>query len=401
MAIIDIGSGDDEDGDDGGGEPAGVGAFARGNNPNGRSTPTPQITAEAASRACLDLIEVEAERIEYPGGASRCSVRAIAGEKSFIVTRRKHAGRAELEVGVLRELRAAGAPVPEVLAYDGEWLIQQDLGQRRLSAALQTADLQSAADNVSQAAAALLLCQRAAQKAGLAQRVAPIGVKPQWLASLLAVPARLAKQLDLPDPGVAEVIAPEQITPRRLSFVKWDARPGNAMLIEQGDDLGVAWIDWEHCGARDALDDLAWLMCDEYMPDHAELESALLERFVPLFGLLSGRSPDHALLYLSRFGVLHACMRLHLVLSHKGDGAWWNPEACMRSDRIGVTAHAARRLCSRGARWARRLPGGGRMNQFFAEADQRLRAIPVEAPQTLASARLAPSKTPAAVSAPL
>jgi hypothetical protein len=47
LAIIDTGSGDDEDGDDGGGEPAGVGAFARGNSPHGRSTPTPDLTADA------------------------------------------------------------------------------------------------------------------------------------------------------------------------------------------------------------------------------------------------------------------------------------------------------------------------------------------------------------------
>jgi hypothetical protein len=94
-------------------------------------------------------------------------------------------------------------------------------------------------------------------------------------------------------------------------------------------------------------------------------------------------------------------MRLHLVLSNKGDGAWWSAKACMRTDRIGVTAHAARRLCSRGARWARRIPGGGRMHQFFAEADQRLRAMPVEAPKAFASRRLATSETPAAVNAPL
>jgi hypothetical protein len=363
---------------------------------------SPRIEPQEAAHACRSLIGADPTRIEYPGGASRCSVRAVAGERSVIVTRRKHSTRAELEAGVLRELRAAGAPVPEVLAYDGEWLIQQDLGQQRLSAALQTANLQSAADTVAQAAAALLLCQRAAQQVGLAQRVAPIGVSREWLASLLSIPARLARQLDLPDPGFADAVAPEQIRPLQLSFVKWDARPGNAMQVEQGaDDLGIRWIDWEHCGARDALDDLVWLLCDEYMPDHVGLETALLERFVPLFALMSGRSPDGALLYLSRFGVLHTCMRLHLVLSHKGDGAWWSPEACMRTDRIGVTAHAARRLCSRGARWARRLPGGGRMNQFFAEADQRLRAMSVDAPQTFASPQLAPSKTPAAVSAPL
>ena len=69
----------------------------------------PRISAEAAARACSTLLSIEPVRIEYPGGASRCSVRAVADNKSCIVTRRKSAPRAALEAGVLRELRAAGA----------------------------------------------------------------------------------------------------------------------------------------------------------------------------------------------------------------------------------------------------------------------------------------------------
>ena len=319
----------------------------------------PRIPPESAALACLNLIGIEPDRIEYPGGKSRCSVRAVGAAKSFVVTRRKH---------------AAGAPVPAVLAFDGEWLIQQDLGERRLSAALGAADVHCVGNWAARAAAGLLLCQRAAQKAALWQRVAPIGVTPEWLAELLSTPGRVARQLGVPDPDIGAVIRPAQLVPRQFSFVKWDARPGNALLFDNGaDDDGAAWIDWEHCGARDALDDLAWLLCDEYMPDHVGLESALLKRYLPLFALQSKRSPEDALVYLSRFGSLHTCMRLFLVLKHKGDGAWWNPQACERTDRIGVTAQAAHRLCARGARWSGRWPGGARMSKFFADADKRLR----------------------------
>ncbi len=346
----------------------------------------PRISRESAARSCLALIGFEPARIEYPGGASRCSVRAVAGATSYIVTRRKHAARAALEAGVLLELRAAGAPVPSVLAFDGEWLIQQDLGAQRLSAALGGGDVRSAGNRAAQAIAGLLLCQRAADTAGLSQRVAPIGVKPAWLAALLSMPGRVAEQLGLPDPDIRAAITPEQVTPRHLSFVKWDARPGNALLVEEpGTDGGIGWIDWEHCGARDALDDLAWLLCDEYMPDQAELESVLLKRFLPLFALLSKRSAEDALVYLSRFGSLHTCMRLFLVLKHKGEGAWWSPEACERTDRIGVTAQAARRLCARGARWSGRYPGGERMSRFFSDADKRLRDMSVDSSARLAS----------------
>ena len=358
---------------------------------------TSRISPEAAARACSNLIGFEADRIEYPGGASRCSVRAVAGKKSYIVTRRKHAARASLEAGVLRELRAAGAPVPAVLAYDGEWLIQQDAGARRLTSALGAPDVRSAGNWAAQALGGLLLCQRAAAKTKLSQRVAPIGVKPEWLTGLLSMPGRVAEQLGLPDPEIGAVITPGQLEPRRYSFVKWDARPGNALL---GDDGGARWIDWEHCGARDALDDLAWLLCDEYMPDHAGLESALLKRFLPLFALHSNRSPEDALVYLSRFGSLHTCMRLYLVLKHKGEGGWWSPEACERTDRVGVTAQAARRLCTRGARWSRRWPGGERMNKFFSDAGKRLREAPADSSALLASAAHIGRNTPAARSAP-
>lgn len=339
----------------------------------------PRISPESAARACSSLLGIEPVRIEYPGGAARCSVRAVGGKSTYIVTRRKSAPRAALEAGVLRELRAAGAPVPAVLAFDGEWLIQEDLGARRLSAAFGGGEVRFAGAWAARAAAALLLCQRAADKAALAQRVAPIGATSEWIAGMLSSPGRVAAQLRLPDPDIGASVTPEQMAPRRYSFVKWDARPGNALLVEGGaDEAGVGWVDWEHCGARDALDDLAWLLCDEYMPDDAGLEDALLKRFLPLFALQSQRTAADALVYLSRFGSLHSCMRLSLVLKHKGQGAWWNPEACERTDRVGVTAQGAQRLCTRGARWSRRWPGGERLSEFFFDAGKRLRAASVE-----------------------
>ena len=343
----------------------------------------PRIPFEAVARACSNMLGMEPVRIEYPGGMSRCSVRVVTAGESFIVTRRKSASRASLEAGVLRELRAAGAPVPAVLAFDGEWLIQEDLGERRLATALGNGDVRSAGAWVSRALAALLLCQRAGEKAGLSQRVAPIGATSEWIAGLLATPARVAARLDLVDPDIGASVMPLQLAPRHYAFIKWDARPGNALRVEDGaEEGGVGWIDWEHCGTRDALDDLAWLLCDEYMPDDDGLESALLKRFLPLFALQSRRSPEDALDYLSRFGCLHTCMRLFLVLKNKGAGAWWNPDACERTDRVGVTAVGARRLCSRGARWSRRWSGGERMTRFFIDADRRLQDATVDSPAT-------------------
>ena len=61
------------------------------------------------------------------------SVRLFLNDTTVIATRRKTPQRAELEVNVLKELRENGAPVPEILAYDGIWLMQEDVGRDRLS----------------------------------------------------------------------------------------------------------------------------------------------------------------------------------------------------------------------------------------------------------------------------
>lgn len=350
---------------------ASVGQDARAAHLPERST---LIEPESAVRACRDLIGLEVVAVDCPGGPLRRSVRARGRTESVIVTRRAVPARAELEAGVLRELRSAGAPVPAPHAFDGHWLIQEDLGGVRLSAALDGADVMRASALASRGAESLLRCQRAGRAAGLAERVRPIGVEADWLSSLIGVPGRIAVRLGLRDPGLEDALDIQRLRPRRLTFIKWDARPGNAMVGANGET--AAWFDWEHCGARDALDDLAWLLCDEYMPDHAGLERALLERWVPEFARHSGRELADAHEYLARIGSLHSAQRLMLVLEQrdKSNGAWWGSAACLHDDRIGVTAKAARRLCSRGARWSRRWHGGERLANFFRDVDACLRA---------------------------
>ena len=61
-------------------------------------------------------------------------------------------------------------------------------------------------------------------------------------------------------------------TPR---FIKWDGRLGNAAARA---DSSVAWFDWEHCGARAWLDDVAWLLGDEYAGATTASEGHLLAR---------------------------------------------------------------------------------------------------------------------------
>ena len=76
-------------------------------------------------------------------------------------------GRAELETRVLQMLRANGAQVPEVLAFDGEIRLQEDLGKTRLSMALKTASAAEAEKLLDTALASLAKTHAAAKTAGL------------------------------------------------------------------------------------------------------------------------------------------------------------------------------------------------------------------------------------------
>ena len=78
-------------------------------------------------------------------------------------------------------------------------------------------------------------------------------------------------------------------------------------------------------------------------------------------------------------------MRLSLILKFKGEGAWWSPEDCERTDRVGVTEQCARRLCNRGARWSARWPGGERLSKFFIDAEKQLCAASNDVPVSPAS----------------
>ena len=90
----------------------------------------------AAKEACRRLLGDPVKRLEFPGGRSRKSARAILENRSVIVTRRRPGGRAYLEANVLGELSSRSNAVPRVLAFDGTWLIQEDVGKWRLSQAL-------------------------------------------------------------------------------------------------------------------------------------------------------------------------------------------------------------------------------------------------------------------------
>lgn len=329
--------------------------------------------AGTARRVCETLLAVKTEEIDFPGGA-RQSIRVrFEGGRSAIVTRRAQAARGRLEAMILYALSARGDAVPNVIAYDGQWLIQEDLGGRRLAQALQAAEDagdEAAGQRLLEAGLASLAAnQQAAVDAKLERGISVIGEKPQWIAQLVDMVDRLGRLLDSPAPPRPESLG-QLLAVKRPRLIKWDARPGNAMVRDDG---RVAWIDWEHCGCRNALDDVVWFLADEYTPDWPAAEAAALERYLLNF-LEEGDDPEEALRYLAAFMAVHSCARASLILTTKKDGPWRDPLAVLAGDKVGVARCFIERCLARGARWAALAPETEMLGPWLASLAARLPA---------------------------
>ncbi len=331
---------------------------------------TERINQRDAVAACTRLLGHHVEMVERPGGRSRRSLRLSYGERSVIVTRRKRSNRAELEMQVLRALHAEGAPVPEILAYDGEWLIQQDLGKRRLSQDLDAASPEEGEALLGRAIESLAAIHEAGRRAGLERRVVTIGRKLSWLENLVATPTRIGGHLGIPAPALDRVTLLERLEPGEPQFIKWDARPGNAAVLGDG---AVAWFDWEHSGCRNRLDDLAWLLGDEYVADRPDAEERLLSCYLPSFCdmRLESRTRD----YLALFGTFHMCIRLALIIEYRGDGEWWDYDTCLAADKVGITGECFAATCSKAARWAERTPTTACHVPWFSKINRKMQGV--------------------------
>ncbi len=301
---------------------------------------------------CRDLLNTEISSVEFPGGSSRESVRVTSGGRGLIVTRRKKLERAKLESGVLRILNRHNAPVPRLIACKDNYLIQQDMGMKRLSQ-----QLQGNAINTTTAHTTNLLLEsalgslHAVHSLGandeLLNSLPTLGNTRNWLAAFIGAAERLGVQLDIPAPGLNYDSLAQLLTVSNPTFIKWDARPGNAIVRENG---SVIWIDWEHCGKRHPLDDVAWLLTDEFTPYFPSQESDLISKVIPAFS--HGFSATQAHEYLRVYGTFHACIRLSLIIKYWAKDGWWDFDYCLKLDKVGVVKELALATAQRIAAWS-------------------------------------------------
>ncbi|MDG2268935.1 MAG: phosphotransferase, partial [Alphaproteobacteria bacterium] len=222
----------------------------------------PAAFGREARDASWKLLGRKAINVDWPASRSRRSVRVEFADGSVIATRRKRPERSQLEAFVMKTLHENGAAVPAFLAYDGDWLMQEYIEGQRLPHVFAGSDDGMSRTVLTTAAQELAEIHRIAARTGLDQKVVRLSVKEDWVARLIETPARIGEAIGVESPHLDTAAISRLVQAGAPSFVKWDARPGNAMMRPDG---SVVWFDWEHCGARNALDDFAWLLADEYV----------------------------------------------------------------------------------------------------------------------------------------
>lgn len=327
----------------------------------------------ALKRATETLLDTTVSTLEFPGGKSRESYRLVLHDgNTVIATRRDTIERARLEVKTLQALNRHNVAVPRLLANNHTHiLIQEDVGGVRLSEALFDADMERGERLLDNALDTLAAIQQAASAEHLEMHVEALGDEDTWIQGLLQRPEVLGKYLKQTAPELDVTALVKHLRIVESHFVKWDARPGNALV--RNDD-SVVWIDWEHAGKRNRLDDMAWVLGDEYIPDWPELEDRLLARYIPRFA--GSMSESVATDYLMAYGSFHMVVRLGLILKYM-DGQWWDLERCLAEDKVGVTLECAQRLCQRGARWSARNPLTAPLSKWFLDIEPRIEALAV------------------------
>lgn len=290
---------------------------------------------------CQHVLGRAPDGISYPGGQGRKTVLVSVDGKEYAVSKRASVGRAELEARVLETYSSLGT-VPGIVAHKGAFVVQEGVAGKRLTLALEMALGEERESLVRISGSSLLKMQVFSNGSEMALQAPEIGARAGWFQDFAETPNRLANFLGMKCDGYdAARVVPLLHSETRV-LVKWDARPGNALLTEDGE---IVWFDWEHCGIGAPEDDLVWFLADEWTPICHSVEAGLLDQI---------ETPDRKSLN-ARFHakvVLHSCIRLGLIFQRKGDGPWWSAQAALASDRVGVSPAHVRRVCRKAAYWA-------------------------------------------------
>lgn len=338
------------------------------NHPPARQWQVRPYFCERLAQTCERALGGTVTALHFPGSEERdvCHVTWADG-RTAIACLRAEAGRARLEERVLHYLNTQAVAVPKVLHCNGILLIQEALHGERLSQRLAHATPSAQQQLLSKALESLIEIQQAGSHLGLDQAVPVLGAEAAWVNRHVRQLDKIAAYLAIPLPELPRADIHDVLTLLQPRFIKWDARPGNAMLSPTGQ---VYWFDWENCGARNRLDDFIWLLCDESVPFNPQIETALWEAYLPQFA--DGMTLDMAYGYARVAAVLHCAARLGLILYKKDAEDWWDGAEILDYDYVGVTLAQAQYLCQRAAYWAAREPLLTNLAEWFSATRDKL-----------------------------
>lgn len=291
---------------------------------------------------CQEVLGGAPERIETlhagPGGRARGTCRVHVGGTVFYATRRANSEVTEKEARILASLGERGAPTSRLLAYRDGWLVQTSVGAERLAQTLSACTPSEASRLLRAALKSLQEVHIAGRAAGLGASIPAFAHGPKTAERLLQTLAAVGTlcQRDLPPYDCTRLAG--LVAMPGGDFIKWDARPGNAAVDEDGI---VRWFDWQHANRRHVADDLVWLLCDEFVPAASDPATLLLE---------TADAWQADLDRVLALAVCHVGLRLYGILSDANRLATsW--EACLENDWLG-SRESAQRLCERGASMA-------------------------------------------------
>jgi hypothetical protein len=194
---------------------------------------------------------------------------------------------------------------------------------------------------------AFRICSLKQKKTHLHKLTKPISIDRKWRKGRIGFPKTLGKTLGIGAPLLKDSKINKALMIRPETFIKWDARAGNAIL---GIDGELSWFDWEHCGTRCAIDDLVWFLCDEWIPSNTELDYEVIKQSCSLFKPHNYRLSAEQ--YLLVHGTLQMCGRLNRILRLKGKSKWWDRDYCLEFEQMGITKLEACRLAKKASEWA-------------------------------------------------
>jgi hypothetical protein len=314
---------------------------------------TEGLEFERLSKHFHHLTGGEAHMFLFPGlknrnkGGVGSAVVTTSNNEKVVMTYRNSEALAELEAEVLQRLYRAKAHVPELLTLNGKWLVQSFIEGNRLTQEIVGTSKLCQKELIKQSIESLAQIQFIGEKLELNRLTKAIAIGEGWKKTRIDMPKNLGITVDINCPKLDELAINNILSVDPDTFIKWDARSGNAIITDKKD---IIWFDWEHCGTRRSLDDLIWFLCDEWLLNDIKFTQDLITQYQSLFKKYKSNIPPER--YILVHGTLHMCGRLNKILEFKGSGKWWSRKYCLEFEQMGITRKEALNLINKISDWA-------------------------------------------------